>query len=83
LLAEHNNIASLPPEINILQSLRHVSLAYNHLRAFPVELCGIKTLDYVDLSHNKLVEVPEAVRELSAIEINLNQNQVSLKLIIN
>jgi len=77
LLAEHNAIVSLPREINILQALRHVSLAYNDLRVFPVELCGIKALDYVDLSHNKLVEVPESVKELNAIEVNLNQNQVS------
>lgn len=78
LLVEHNNLVSVPPAISGLRTLRHISLAYNDLRAFPVELCSVRTLDVIDLSHNKLTEVPDAVKDVNAIEINLNQNQVKL-----
>ena len=68
----------MPPEVIGLRALRHISLAHNELRAFPVELCGIRTLDYIDLSHNKLAEVPDAVKNVNAIELNFNNNQVCL-----
>ena len=76
LLVEHNRITSLPPTVEGLKALRHISLAHNDLRAFPVQLCAIRTLDVIDLSHNKLTDVPDAVRDLNAIELNINQNQV-------
>jgi len=77
LTAEHNRITSLPPTVEGLKSLRHISLAYNDLRLFPVQLCAIRTLDVIDLSHNKITEVPDAIRDLNAIELNMNQNQVN------
>jgi len=76
-MVEHNHITSLPPTAEGLKSLRHISLAYNDIRAFPVQLCAIRTLDVIDLSHNKLTDVPDAIRDLNAIELNLNQNQVN------
>jgi len=78
LMAERNRIPSLPPTVEGLKSLRHISLAYNDLKAFPVQLCAIRTLDVIDLSHNKLTDVPDAIRDLNAIELNMNQNQVKL-----
>lgn len=77
LMVEHNRITSLPPTVEGLKSLRHISLAHNDLRAFPVQLCAIRTLDVIDLSHNKLTDVPDAIRDLNAIELNVNQNQIS------
>jgi len=76
LMVEHNRITALPPTIEGLKSLRHISLAHNELKAFPVQLCAIRTLDVIDLSNNKLTDVPDAVRDLNAIELNVNQNQV-------
>ena len=76
LTIDHNRITSLPPTVEGLKSLRHISLAYNELKSFPVQLCAIRTLDVIDLSHNKLTDVPDAVRDLNAIELNVNQNQV-------
>jgi len=78
LVLEQNRITSLPPTVEGLKSLRHISLASNDLRAFPVQLCAIRTLDVIDLSHNKLTDVPDAIRDLNAIELNVNQNQVIL-----
>jgi len=75
-MLERNHITSLPPTVEGLKALRHISLAYNDLKAFPVQLCAIRTLDVIDLSHNKLTDVPDAVRDLNAIELNMNQNQV-------
>jgi len=76
LLLDNNRIMSLPPTVEGLKALRHISLAHNDLRAFPVQLCAIRTLDVIDLSHNKLTDVPDSVRDLNAIELNINQNQV-------
>jgi len=75
-MVDHNRISFLPPTVEGLKSLRHISLAYNDLKSFPVQLCAIRTLDVIDLSHNKLTDVPDAVRDLNAIELNMNQNQV-------
>ena len=76
LLIEHNRITSLPPTVEGLKSLRHISLAYNDITAFPGQLCAIRTLNVIDLSHNKLTGIPDAVQDLNAIELNVNQNQV-------
>jgi len=78
-LADHNRITSIPPTVEGLKSLRHISLAYNEIRAFPIELCAIQSLNVIDLSHNRLTDVPDAIRDLNAIELNLNQNQVKCK----
>ena len=40
-------------------------------------LVGLKHLDSINLSGNQLVQVPDEVAGIEAIEINLNQNQVS------
>jgi len=76
LTADNNRISSLPPTVDGLKSLRHISLAYNDLKTFPVQLCAIRTLDVIDLSHNRLIDVPDTIRDLNAIELNMNQNQV-------
>ena len=34
-------------------------------------------LDFVDLSRNLIVQIPDGVSEMSAMELNLNQNKLS------
>jgi Leucine-rich repeat (LRR) protein len=43
-----------------------------------MEFCDLKHLDVLDLSKNKIGEVPNGSGRLQALELNLNQNQVSL-----
>ncbi|XP_041352437.1 leucine-rich repeat-containing protein 57-like [Gigantopelta aegis] len=74
---EYNRLSSLPSSMRNLTNLRNLNLCGNQIRAFPVHLSGLKHLEYIDVSRNSITEIPEGVRGLQAIEINLNQNQVS------
>jgi len=75
-LASNNRLTSLPASFSQLSTLKEVSLASNQLKIFPVQLCGLKNLNVLDLSHNRLTEVPQEVKELGVVELNLNQNQI-------
>ena len=74
---QHNRITKLPVSLNKLSALRDVSLAYNFISSFPIQLVGLKHLNSIDLSHNKLSALPNEIKDVEAIEINLNQNQVN------
>ncbi|CAI5694992.1 leucine-rich repeat-containing protein 57 [Oreochromis niloticus] len=73
-----NRIQQLPPTLGQLKALRTLSLAGNQISEFPSGLGTLRQLDLLDLSRNKIQNVPEEVSELQAIEINLNQNQISV-----
>lgn len=73
-----NRIQQLPPSLGQLKALRTLSLSGNHIAEFPSGLGTLRQLDLLDLSHNKIQSIPADVFELQAIEINLNQNQISL-----
>ncbi|KAK2826848.1 hypothetical protein Q5P01_021062 [Channa striata] len=73
-----NGIQQLPPTLGLLKSLRTLSLAGNQISEFPTGLGTLRHLDLLDLSRNKIQNVPAEVSELQAIEINLNQNQISV-----
>ncbi|XP_029982806.1 leucine-rich repeat-containing protein 57-like isoform X1 [Sphaeramia orbicularis] len=72
-----NRIQVLPPTLNQLKALRTLSLAGNQIQEFPPGLGALRHLDLLDLSRNHIQSVPAEVAELQAIEINLNQNQIS------
>ena len=59
-----------------LQNLKKLSVTHNQLKEFPAQLVGLKNLDSVDLSHNRITNIPENIKSINAMEINLNQNQV-------
>ncbi|XP_029900122.1 leucine-rich repeat-containing protein 57 [Myripristis murdjan] len=72
-----NQLQQLPASLNQLKALRTLCLAGNQLRDFPSGLGTLRQLDLLDLSRNRIQNVPAEVSELQAIEINLNQNQIS------
>lgn len=72
-----NRIQQLPPSVGQLKALRTLSLAGNQISEFPSGLATLRQLDLLDLSRNQIQNVPARVSELQAIEINLNQNQIS------
>lgn len=77
LILNGNQLNQLPSSLGQLKSLRTLSLSGNHFKEFPSGLGTLRHLDVLDLSKNKIQVVPAEVAELQAIEINLNQNQIS------
>lgn len=75
-----NQIQQLPPSVGQLKALRTLNLSGNQFTEIPAGLGTLRQLDLLDLSRNRIQSVPAAVSELQAIEINLNQNQVSLSI---
>ncbi|XP_014824130.1 PREDICTED: leucine-rich repeat-containing protein 57 [Poecilia mexicana] len=73
-----NQIQQLPPTVGQLKALRTLNLSGNQFTEFPAGLGTLRQLDLLDLSRNRIQSVPAAVSELQAIEINLNQNQISV-----
>ncbi|XP_003962849.1 leucine-rich repeat-containing protein 57 [Takifugu rubripes] len=73
-----NRIQMLPPSLGQLKALRTLCLSGNHISEFPTGLGSLRNLDLLDLSRNKIQNVPLEVSELQTIEINLNQNQISI-----
>lgn len=43
----------------------------------PLCVCQLTHADFVDLSANKIVTIPDGIQVISAVEINLNQNQIN------
>nr|XP_057946163.1 leucine-rich repeat-containing protein 57-like [Doryrhamphus excisus]XP_057947490.1 leucine-rich repeat-containing protein 57-like [Doryrhamphus excisus] len=78
LSAGSNRIQQLPPTMDRLKALRTLILAGNRISEFPSGLGSLRQLDMLDLSRNQIQSVPADVSELQAIEINLNQNQISI-----
>ncbi|KAJ8288556.1 hypothetical protein COCON_G00012150 [Conger conger] len=72
-----NQLQRLPAAIGQLSALRTLGLSGNHIREFPAGLGSLRHLDVLDLSKNRIQAVPAEVAALQAIEINLNQNQIS------
>ncbi|KAF6724127.1 Leucine-rich repeat-containing protein 57 [Oryzias melastigma] len=72
-----NRIERLPPTLGQLKALRTLNLSGNQISEFPLGLGTLRQLDMLDLSRNHIHSVPPEVSDLQAIEINLNQNQIS------
>ncbi|XP_029317004.1 leucine-rich repeat-containing protein 57 [Cottoperca gobio] len=73
-----NRIVQLPSTLGQLKALRTLNLSGNQFLEFPPGLGTLRHLDLLDLSRNQIRNVPAAVSELQTIEINLNQNQISV-----
>ncbi|XP_034063311.1 leucine-rich repeat-containing protein 57 [Gymnodraco acuticeps] len=73
-----NRIVTLPSSLGQLKALRTLNLSGNQISEFPPGLGTLRHLDLLDLSRNQIRNVPAHVSELQTIEINLNQNQISV-----
>ena len=78
LVLAHNSITAFPDAFVNLKSLQTVNVSQNNLSEFPLALCQLTRVDFVDLSGNKIKEIPNGIDVISAIEINLNRNQISV-----
>ncbi|KAL2099094.1 hypothetical protein ACEWY4_005574 [Coilia grayii] len=73
-----NQLQALPACVNQLKALRTLIISGNQLRELPSGLGALRHLDMLDVSKNRIQALPAEVAELQAIEINLNQNQISV-----
>ena len=60
-----------------MKNLVTVNLSCNKLTNYPKELNQLKKLDAVDLHGNSIKVIPDGIKSCSALEINLNKNQVT------
>lgn len=77
LNAANNFILLISPQLKNLTNLKQILLSNNQISEFPKIFCGLQKLDMLDLSRNKITSVPDEVKDLKAIELNLNQNQIA------
>ena len=75
---EQNGLTSLPDSCVNLKSLKTVNLSHNKLQSFPLFLCQLTHLDFANLSSNAIQELPQGINVLSAVELNLNSNSISV-----
>lgn len=76
LLLQHNRLQVLPSTVANMTALRDINVSHNQLLDFPISLCNLRHLNSVDLSGNRIRQVPDDVKTLQAVELNINQNQV-------
>jgi len=60
-----------------MKHLKTVNLSQNRLKSFPTYLCNLPNLDALDLSNNSITTLPGDVKNLKAIELNLNNNKLN------
>ena len=60
-----------------MKNLKRLELSSNKLKHFPVDICLLPNVDAVDLSNNSISTLPDDVKSLKAIELNLNKNRLN------
>ncbi|XP_076627033.1 leucine-rich repeat-containing protein 57 [Colletes latitarsis] len=78
LNAASNQIESIPWSLAKLTRLKQVNLSGNQITEFPIMFRDLKFLDMLDLSQNRITTIPDAVAALHMVELNLNQNHISV-----
>ncbi len=78
LILTDNAISTFPDSFVNLKMLQTVNVSHNNLTEFPICFCQLVRVDFVDLSDNKIVSIPNGIDVISAVEINLNRNQISV-----
>ncbi len=78
LFVSGNALVDLPSSMAGLRSLKVLDASANQLKTFPSFVTALKKLDVLDLSRNKIAALPDDLSGLSATELSINLNQVSL-----
>eukprot|EP00873_Tetraselmis_striata_P013371 jgi/Tetstr1/433635/TSEL_000006.t1 len=67
LVASHNQLTELPPEVANLSTLTTLDLGHNQLRELPVALCELEQLKVLDVTGNALVALPEELAGVGSL----------------
>ena len=73
-----NCLSMFPDSFVNFKALKTVNLSGNKLTSFPLFLCQLTQVNFVDLSSNQITSIPVGIEVISAVEINLNRNQISV-----
>lgn len=78
LIADHNQLSSLPASLGQLRALQVLQLRNNHLRSLPSScVSGLSQLVYCCLQHNHLQKLPSCLSRLPRLAVlNVGSNHV-------
>ena len=79
LWVSHNNLSSIPSQIDQLTNLKELFLHHNSLSALPTPICGLHQLQILWLSSNLISEVPLAITQLKSLKrLHLDHNHIKV-----
>ncbi|XP_068129754.1 leucine-rich repeat-containing protein 10 [Hyperolius riggenbachi] len=68
LYLSDNNLASLPPELELLQKLQILALDFNNFKVLPPAVCTLKQLSILYLGNNRLKDLPQELSLLKNLQ---------------
>jgi len=68
LLANNNNLKTLPSSIGELKQLEVLELKFNSLESLPIEISNCENLKFIYLNRNILKTLPEEMSQLSRLK---------------
>jgi hypothetical protein len=78
LYLQQNKLASVPPELGQLTSLKYLGLTNNKLTSVPAELGCLSQLQTLYLQQNKLASVPPELGQLTSLKyLDLTNNKLT------
>jgi len=78
LLAQSNQIVSLPATVRRLTSVMMIDLSQNRLTALPMEICLLANVMILNLAHNQLVALPNELGGLKSLsKLQLENNMLT------
>ena len=73
----YNFLTEMPKTLPNLAQLREFKCGSNKLKSFPRELFPLENLEVLDLSLNSISELPNGMRQMQVVDLNLNENEIS------
>jgi Leucine-rich repeat (LRR) protein len=74
-----NRIYVLPASFSHLTALKELHLSNNRFFTIPRAVLHLTNLQYLDLSFNRITKIKDEIELLEVDELNLNNNQVSVR----
>lgn len=73
---DNNQLTALPDQLSNLKFLKSLTASGNQLQEFNSVLCEMSKLEFVNVSGNRIKCLPDDMSHFSAVELNLNGNQL-------
>ena len=66
--ASHNNLHTLPKQMEDMKEMKRLIVGHNAIRGFPPHLWKMTTIEELDLSHNMLTNFPKKIGDLDLLK---------------